>query len=80
MEMPLAGIKVLDLSTMYPGPVCTMTLADFGAEVIRVEPTKGGDLWRYSLPLVNGLGMPESEGSRGKGNILPSGKGCGRRC
>ena len=36
MEMPLAGIKVLDLSTMYPGPVCTMTLADFGAEVIRV--------------------------------------------
>ena len=69
MEMPLAGIKVLDLSTMYPGPVCTMTLADFGAEVIRVEPTKGGDLWRYSLPLVNGLGMPYLQVNRNKKSI-----------
>ena len=69
MEMPLAGIRVLDLSTMYPGPVCTMTLADFGAEVIRVEPTKGGDLWRYSLPLVNGLGMPYLQVNRNKKSI-----------
>ena len=69
MEMPLAGIRVLDLSTMYPGPVCTMTLADFGAEVIRVEPTKGGDLWRCSLPLVNGLGMPYLQVNRNKKSI-----------
>ena len=66
MELPLSGIKVLDLSTMYPGPLCTMTLADFGAEVIRIEPTKGGDLWRYSLPLVNGLGMPYLQVNRNK--------------
>lgn len=51
MELPLKGIRILDLSTMYPGPLCTMMLADFGAEVIRVEPPKGGDLWRLSQPL-----------------------------
>lgn len=66
MKLPLSGIKVLDLSTMYPGPLCTMTLADFGAEVIRIEPTKGGDLWRHSLPLVNGLGMPYLQVNRNK--------------
>ena len=38
MELPLKGIRILDLSTMYPGPLCTMMLADFGAEVSWVEP------------------------------------------
>lgn len=66
MERPLENIKVLDLSTMYPGPLCTMMLADFGAEVIRVEPTKGGDLWRNSLPQVEGLGMPYLQVNRNK--------------
>lgn len=66
MKLPLEGIKVLDLSTMLPGPLCTMIMADFGAEVIRVEPTKGGDLWRNSLPLVNGLGHPYMQVNRNK--------------
>ncbi len=42
---PLAGVKVLDLSRQFPGPYATMVLADFGAEVLRVEDRRFlGDL------------------------------------
>src|SRR3989304_4306518 len=37
MTLPLEGIRVLDLSRLLPGPFCSWILADFGAEVIRVE-------------------------------------------
>lgn len=42
---PLAGVKVLDLSSVVVGPVCTLSLADQGAEVVKVEPPEG-DLLR----------------------------------
>ncbi|MFC4312265.1 CaiB/BaiF CoA transferase family protein [Steroidobacter flavus] len=49
---PLAGVRVLELGTMIAGPVAATLLGDFGAEVIKIEPPKGGDPIRQSGPFV----------------------------
>ncbi len=48
MTQPLAGIKVLDFSTLLPGPLCSLLLAEAGAEVIKFErPDRGDDMRAY---------------------------------
>ena len=45
---PLAGIRVLDFSTLLPGPMCTLLLAEAGAEVVKVErPGRGDEMRSY---------------------------------
>ncbi len=55
MSLPLDGIKVLDLSRLLPGPFCSLLLADYGAEVIKVEDTGMGDYIRWGVPGVEGV-------------------------
>ncbi len=55
MAGPLAGVKVLDLTSVVSGPLATMFLADQGAEVIKVEPP-GGDITRRSRRSVSASG------------------------
>lgn len=50
----LTGLKILDLSRLFPGPYATQMLADLGAEVIKVEPPGEGDYMRSMAPCVNG--------------------------
>ena len=52
--LPLEGLKVLDLTRLLPGGFCSLLLADFGADVIKVEDTGLGDYVRWAPPYYEG--------------------------
>ena len=57
MSKPLQGIKVLELGTLIAGPFCTRILAEFGAEVIKIEATGAGDPLRSWRKLYQGTSL-----------------------
>jgi formyl-CoA transferase len=54
---PLTGVKVLELGTLIAGPLCTRMLADFGAEVIKIEAPEGGDQLRQWRKMHEGTSL-----------------------
>ena len=54
MDAPLAGLRILDLSRLLPGGLCSLMLADLGAEVVKLEDTGAGDYIRWAPPHYEG--------------------------
>ena len=46
-DLPLEGLAVLDFTRLLPGPLCTMLLGDYGAEVLKIEDLNAGDPTRF---------------------------------
>ena len=69
MSGPLAGVRVLELGSLIAGPFCAKTLADFGAEVVKVEPPGDGDPLRRWRKMRNGVSLWWQVQSRNKRSV-----------
>ncbi|MET8474650.1 CoA transferase [Streptomyces sp. NPDC006422] len=66
---PLTGLRVLDLATLFAGPICATMLGDFGAEVIKVEHPRRPDPSRGHGPSKDGVGLWWKTLGRNKKNL-----------
>jgi len=69
LAAPLDGIRVLELGSLIAGPFCAKTLADFGAEVIKIEPPGEGDALRKWRRMRNGTSLWWHVQSRNKKSV-----------
>lgn len=69
MAGPLEGIKVLSFGRMLAGPFATMLLADLGAEVVKIEAPKIGDLARFAGPFIDKVSSYFLSINRGKKSV-----------
>jgi len=69
MPGPLQGIRVLDLSQLLFGPFATMLMCDMGAEVIKIERPRVGDIARGTGPIVRGVSTYFLSLNRGKKSV-----------
>ena len=65
----LKGIRIIDFSHVWQGPVAKLMLADLGADVIKVERPGRGDWSRAWGPFVEGMSLPFAGLNRGKRSI-----------
>ncbi|MFT6910580.1 MAG: alpha-methylacyl-CoA racemase, partial [Oleiphilaceae bacterium] len=66
---PLKGLKVLDFTTLLPGPYATQLLADMGAEVLRIESPKRPDLLKLMPPIVGKVSAAHATINRNKKSL-----------
>jgi crotonobetainyl-CoA:carnitine CoA-transferase CaiB-like acyl-CoA transferase len=69
-NLPLADVRVVDFSRLLPGPWCTQTLGDLGADVIKVEQPQIGDYGRFNPPTYKSIGAYFNSVNRNKRSIV----------
>lgn len=68
-QQPLKGLRVLDFSTLLPGPMCSLLLAEAGAEVIKIERPGSGDEMRTYVPKLGSDSVNFALLNRGKRSV-----------
>ncbi|MDM0111402.1 CoA transferase [Variovorax sp. J22R133] len=69
-SQPLAGVRIVDLSSIVLGPLATLTLAGLGAEIIKVEATEGDNVRLAGSALHDDMGHVFLHGNRGKQSVV----------
>ncbi len=67
---PLDGLRVIDFSRVFAGPLCSMTLGDMGADVIKVESPNGDEARHFGPPWLAGEGMNFIAINRNKRSVV----------